>query len=247
MPAPRSKPSRTTYPVIMSATSQNHTNNMTYLLGDRLCWSVYSCGLRTVPDLVMHEVQTENREDGGGVDKEGQPSADDQRIVDPLMVLVRLAKNYKWCASLGLEQTLHGRGARGLMFGRIFSVQVSGGKNLQDGKYHSTHHAYAQEDASLLLESSFQQVVRADGRHHKSPGDHGAAHVVRILQHSPGVQQQSPEAIDLESAVRHALVGYGMLHPRVAHDDEITGKPRAQKEQESRPPVHLRAETLFTV
>jgi hypothetical protein len=44
---------------------------------------------------------------------------------------------------------------------------------------------------------------------------------MRKLQDRPGIQEQPPEAIHLEAAVGHALVGDRVLHPGIGGDDEV--------------------------
>src|SRR5258708_3845737 len=68
-PAPRSKPSRTTYAVIMIATSQNQMKSMGRFLlryGDRIAGinGGFMLGTRAMRDLAVHQHQKQNRQHG---------------------------------------------------------------------------------------------------------------------------------------------------------------------------------------
>src|SRR6185437_8757686 len=68
IPAPRSKPSRTTYAVIMIATSQNHMKSIRRILlryRDRIaCIDVLSVCARAVSDLTSDQHQKQDRQHG---------------------------------------------------------------------------------------------------------------------------------------------------------------------------------------
>src|SRR6266404_9032324 len=67
-PAPRSKPSRTTYAVIIAATSQNQMKSMRYLLRhrDRITRRdcAFRCCARAMRDLAVHQHQKQNGQHG---------------------------------------------------------------------------------------------------------------------------------------------------------------------------------------
>src|SRR5436190_14084443 len=93
-------------------------------------------------------------------------------------------------ASLSLEQAFHGCCGHGLMACHVASVQITRREDLQDREDHTRDYTYAQENTSVLSKGPLQQVVRAHCGHHKCAGDHSAAHVVRILQERPWIQEQ---------------------------------------------------------
>ena len=58
-----------------------------------------------------------------------------------------------------------------------------------------------EEDVAVGTFAALQHVERTDGRHDKGRGDDGRAHVVRVFQPGPGIQEQLGEAGDLVDAV----------------------------------------------
>ena len=68
-----------------------------------------------------------------------------------------------------------------------------------------------------------------------------------VLQQSPGIGQQPPEAGHFIPAVRQNAVSHGVLHPGVGHDDEEPRDPRSQKDHHRREPVHDLGEPVLAV
>src|SRR5215470_4743959 len=68
---------------------------------------------------------------------------------------------------------------------------------------------------------------------------------MRILPPAPGIEDQSPEARKLRSAIGGSHISDGMLHPGIGSDDEKSAGPRAEKNQESCPPVSAWSQALF--
>ena len=50
----------------------------------------------------------------------------------------------------------------------------------------------------LLVMLLAEQIEGADRRHDEGAGDHGPAHVVRVLHQRPRIQHELPEAGELE-------------------------------------------------
>ena len=103
------------------------------------------------------------------------------------------------------------------------------------------------KDPSMLFEFPPQQIERADRRHDERAGDHGAAHVVRVLPPRPRIQHQCPETAELHGTVRGCDISHGILHPGIGGDNEESGKPRAQKYRDRRPPVCARTQSLLAI
>src|SRR5205823_2747280 len=141
--------------------------------------------------------------------------------------------------------TFHRSGGDRLVTSHVFAVKVAGGKDLQRRENYAGNHAHSHKDARMLNKFSFEKINSAHTSHYECRCNYRPAHVVCVLQERPRVQQQSPEADDLKAAVGRPLECYGMLHPCVGDDDEISGEPGAKKYQESRPPVSFRAEAFF--
>ena len=102
----------------------------------------------------------------------------------------------------------------------------------------------AQKRPRLLLELPLDQVIRAHRGHHENPRDHRSAHVVRVLDQRPRVQQQPPEAghLKLPSAARANATGccihasVTMMKNPESHDPTNTANPAHQCPQRlSRP------------
>src|SRR5581483_203011 len=134
-----------------------------------------------------------------------------------------------------------------LMRSHHSSLLVACGKQLKNACDAGGDDAYAHEHAPMLDVLAAEQVEGADGGHYKGSGNDGAAHVVRVLPAGPGIQNQLPEAGELEGAVGGARIADGVLHPGVSSDDEIARKPGAEKHGYSAAPVGPSAKALFAV
>src|SRR6202023_1962659 len=170
-----------------------------------------------------------------------------QRVVNALMLFIGLAQDYHWRAIFSLEEAFHRRSGHGLVPRHVFAMQVACQKNLQRGKNYTRNYSDAHKYARVVGKLSFQQVVSAHAGHDKGRGNYRSAHVVRVLQDGPRIQQQSPETVYLKAAVGCPLERHRVLHPCVGNDDEISGEPRSEKYQEGSAPMCFWGEALFSV
>src|SRR5579875_2316445 len=122
-----------------------------------------------------------------------------------------------------MKQAFHCRECRLLITGNHPPLKITGREKLQDGGEYSYSHSYAHEDISVFFVDSGKQVIGADRSHREASRLNRARHRVRVLPQPPGVEQQMPEALQLERAVRRDRVSYRVLQPCVRRDDEITG------------------------
>ena len=87
------------------------------------------------------------------------------RIVDLASFFVGLAHEDDARAGFGMEEAFHGGHGGGLMARDVFTVQVAGGKDDEDGGDDAGDDADAGEDASVVLILSIEQIERANGGH----------------------------------------------------------------------------------
>ena len=139
-----------------------------------------------------------------------------------------------------MEERLHGRSGYRLVRGHIFAVQVAGGEDLEQCRDRPRDHSQPYKHPAEFGVPSVEQVKSSRRRHDERTGDHRTAHGVHVGEQRPGIGEHAPETGDREGAVRRPLVGHRMLHPRIGRDDEESGQPRAEKDQESGPPVTQR-------
>src|SRR6476646_4026124 len=183
----------------------------------------------------------------GAIDQEAQNFVHYHWIVNALMFFIGLPKDDHGRAIFRLKQSFHRGGSDGLVARHVFAVKVAGGEDLQRGENYAGNHADPHKDTRMFNKLSFEKIKSAHAGHYECRRNYRAAHVVRILQERPWIQQQSPETDDLETSVGRTLECYGMLHPCVGDDDEVPGEPRAKKHQEGRPPVSFGAEAFFAI
>src|SRR5208283_257542 len=82
--------------------------------------------------------------------------------------------------------------------------------------------------------------------HHKAARLHRAQHVVRVLEQSPGIQQQAPKTREFNCAGGCYAVAGGVLHPRIGGDDQVARHPGAEENEKRAPPVADASELFFS-
>ena len=147
---------------------------------------------------------------------------------------------------LGAEQPLERGPLHGLVLKDLPGIAVAGREDHEAAGDGAGHHPGAQKGLRVLDMKAREQVGGPHGRHHEGSGHDRGGHVVGVLPEEPGIGEQAPETIDMNSPVRRERVGDRVLHPGVGRQDEIAGQPRPKEQHQGRRPMDLGAEPLLT-
>ena len=171
-----------------------------------------------------------------------------QRVVDPVLVGVRLAHQHQRSVRLSHEQALHGRQRGRLILRDQRALAIAAGEELPEAGDGSDDHAGAQKRARRSVIRAWlgpKVVVRAETGGREGARHRRTAHGVEVLPEGPTIEEQRRQAAELDGAVRRDAVPDGMLHPSVGRHDEVAGEPGAEKHGHRRRQVRALGEPFL--
>ena len=162
-----------------------------------------------------------------------------ERIVEPALVHVGLAENRDRRAALRFETVLPSRRASPAGC-RAISLPCTSpvGESCRQRGDHADDHADAHEDAAVRFDRG--RTADKTRRPRPSRSSRSAprrAWCARIARAPSGFSSSPQKLASRIFAVGSERVADGMLHPRIGGDDEVSGKPRAEKHQKRGEPV----------
>jgi len=170
-----------------------------------------------------------------------------QRIIELTLLDIRLTEDSKGRAILGDEKTFHGGESGGLVLSDELALNVARGSELKHSSNYADEHTYANETFSVEQFALGEHVEGSYGGHDETAGLHGTEHVVSVLREGPGIEDQTPEAGESNFAAGEDTVAGGMLHPGVSGNDQVSGKPRTDENQDRRDPMTDAAKSFFAI
>src|ERR1700679_1552480 len=124
------------------------------------------------------------------------------------------------------------------MLGHVLAMQIARWKDLHGAGDDPGNYSDLQESATVWTLSLLKQIERSNSRHKERSRHYRCAHIVRILQPRPWIQQQISEARNFKDTVAHNAIADWMLHERIGDNDEEAGNPGTEEHQKRREPVH---------